>query len=59
MPKKVGVRFITIECDPELMQRIDALAAAEHRSRRMFVLHHLERLVAQGPQELPEERSVA
>jgi predicted transcriptional regulator len=58
MPKKIG-RYITIDVPPDLMTRIDQLAAAEHRTRRMWVLHHIELLVAQGPQELPEERSAA
>jgi predicted transcriptional regulator len=56
MPKRNIPKSIVIPVNPDLVQRIDALARADKRSRKNWVVLQLERL-AQGPQELPEERA--
>jgi predicted transcriptional regulator len=60
MPKR-SPRFLTIPVDdsPGLVERIDALAKADRRSRSSWLLKLLEEVTAPGPQELPEERSAA
>ena len=57
MAKRTIPKSIVIPVNPDLVQRIDALARADKRSRKNWVVLQLERLVAQGPQELPEERA--
>jgi predicted transcriptional regulator len=55
MPKRNIPKSIVIPVNPDLVQRIDALARADKRSRKNWVVLQLE--VAQGPQELPAERA--
>jgi hypothetical protein len=57
MAKRTIPKSIVIPVNPDLVQRIDALARADKRSRKNWVVLQLERLVAHGPQELPEERA--
>jgi predicted transcriptional regulator len=57
MAKRTIPKSIVIPVNPDLVERIDALARADKRSRKNWVVLQLERLVAQGPQELPEERA--
>jgi predicted transcriptional regulator len=57
MAKRTIPKSIVIPVNPDLVERIDALARADKRSRKNWVVLQLERLVAQGPQELPAERA--
>jgi predicted transcriptional regulator len=57
MAKRTIPKSIVIPVNPDLVERIDALARADKRSRKNWVVLQLERLVAQGPQELPTERA--
>jgi hypothetical protein len=52
-------KHVTISVTPEIVQRIDALAAAERRSRTNWLTVQLELLSQRASQELPEERSAA
>jgi hypothetical protein len=52
-------RYLTIKCEPALVERINELANADRRSRINWLTMQIERLASQGPQELPEERSAA
>jgi hypothetical protein len=57
MAKRTIPKSIVIPVNPDLVEHIDALARADKRSRKNWVVLQLERLVAQGPQELPAERA--
>ena len=57
MSKRGTPKHVVIPVTPEIVQRLDALAKADRRSRTSWLTVQLERLVAQGPQELPEERA--
>ena len=54
--EKSQSRYLTIKAEPDLLRRIDELAAADKRSRTNWLTLQIEKLAAQrGPQELPEE----
>jgi hypothetical protein len=57
MSKRGIPKHVVVPVTPEIVQRIDAMAKADRRSRTSWLMVQLERLVAQGPQELPEERA--
>ena len=59
MSKRGIPKHVVVPVTPEVVERINALAKADRRSRTSWLTVQLERLVAQGPQELPEERSAA
>jgi hypothetical protein len=59
MSKRGVPKHVVVPVTPEVAERINALAKADRRSRTSWLTVQLERLVAQGPQELPEERSAA
>jgi hypothetical protein len=56
MAKRIP-RQLVIPVSPDLVERMNECAAADKRSRKNWVVLQLKRLVAQGPQELPEERA--
>jgi hypothetical protein len=57
MSKRGIPKHVVVPVTPEVVQRIDAMAKADRRSRTSWLAVQLERLVARGPQELPEERA--
>jgi len=58
MSKRIP-KCVVVPVTPEVVERINALPAADRRSRTNWLALQLERLTQQGPQELPEERSAA
>jgi hypothetical protein len=57
MSKRGIPKHVVVPVTPEVVQRIDAMAKADRRSRTSWLTVQLERLASQGPQELPEERA--